>query len=698
MNAMGTIDERERKGARSRAAALRPTNPDLIDQVRESIVVVDLDGRITGWNKASEAIYGWQRSRAEGQAYEAVLGARDWPDAGSLQDLDDEGSRTLELRRKTASGEDVIISARLTLRRDASGAPCEWVEFGVDVTAQRRAELAVEAGQRHYRNVIQAMPASLSVVDFSQARLLALEWMQGVDPDQRRAWLTARTDHVRQLMAATYCRDVNDYTIQLFRPNGLENMLVSIDHFWPSSTIPDYIDWIVSALAGEIDFSREIRQRRADGFEFDALFTSRFAPGTIEQGQFIVTIIDYSEIKRTQEAIRQSEAFYTDMFHGSAFSAWRLDATAARVIYADLHARGVTDFRGEIEQDPTLLPRIMEAIRVVDVNETSVKLFESRDRAEMIGSSISHYWSPDHLEPIIGSLEASFNNIENYRSLARMRTLKGNEIEVLYTRSSSGALRSAGELLLAIVDITDKVRAQGALAEMQATLAHAARVSSLGELTASIAHEVNQPLAAISANGSAALSWLSRSSPDLDKVRVLTEEMIADATRASQVVSHIRSMASPQVGQYSRLCLSALTADALSLLADQLARRDVVAARDLRTGLPDVMGDTVQLQQVVVNLVLNALQAMSDKPGSRVTLRTRAEGEEVVLSVEDNGPGIPTENLDKLFGSFFTTKADGMGIGLAICRTIVEAHGGSISVRNLDRGGASFTVRLPSAP
>jgi C4-dicarboxylate-specific signal transduction histidine kinase len=156
-------------------------------------------------------------------------------------------------------------------------------------------------------------------------------------------------------------------------------------------------------------------------------------------------------------------------------------------------------------------------------------------------------------------------------------------------------------------------------------------------------------------------------------------------------------MASPQVGQHRRLCLSALTADALSLLADQLARREVIAVRDLPAGLPEVMGDTVQLQQVVVNLVLNALQAMGDKLGSRVMLRTRAEGEEVVLIVEDNGPGIPPENLEKLFGSFFTTKADGMGIGLAICRTIVEAHGGSISVHNLDRGGAGFTVRLPSA-
>jgi C4-dicarboxylate-specific signal transduction histidine kinase len=245
--------------------------------------------------------------------------------------------------------------------------------------------------------------------------------------------------------------------------------------------------------------------------------------------------------------------------------------------------------------------------------------------------------------------------------------------------------------------MTDKVQAQNALAEMQATFAHAARVSSLGELTASIAHEVNQPLAAITANGEAALLRLEQPNPDLDRLRGLTEEMISDARRASDVVAHVRSMASPQAGSYRRLSMSLLVEDALTLLGSQLSKCGMVVTRDLKADLPEVMGDAIQLQQVVVNLVLNALHAMAGSHCPRLLIGTAAIGDELAITIDDNGTGIAPENLERLFTSFFTTKSDGMGIGLAICRTIVEAHGGAIAAQNLEGGGARFTVRLPPA-
>ena len=672
----------------SDSAAGAEIEDDLVDLVQESIVVCDAAGAITEWNRASERIYGWSRAEVLGRPFEQILGE---PHGISTDSTPSRLPR--ESRRSTACGKEIIVETRASVRSHASGRPMALIETGIDVTRHRRAALAAEAEQRHYRNVFRAIPAAVWDIDFSKARSIALAWLHNGD-EEPLAWFSARPEKVRELMRATYARDVNEQAIALFGPCARDDLLVSVERYWPDSSIGDFTRWLVSALAGETFFTCETRQRRHDGREFDAVFTASFAPGTVEEGRVVVSIVDHSEVKSSQAAVRESEAFYTDMFNTSAFSAWHLDARETKPIYAELRESGVTDIRAHFAEHPQTLRRLMDAIKVVDVNCTTLQLFEATDRSEMVGGPITRFWLPDRLDALIGSLEASFNDRAIYKSLSRMRTLAGNEIDVLFTRSASSALHSAGQLLLAIVDMTDKVRAQNALAEMQATLAHAARVSSLGELTASIAHEVNQPLAAITANGEAALLRLEHASPELDQLRSLTEEMIADARRASDVVAHIRSMASPQVGQHLPVSLNAIVREALDLVASQLEKCGIAAMTDLKPGLAETLGDAVQLQQVVVNLILNALHAMQPVPSPRLLLRTARVDDTLVLTVEDNGIGIPPDYLARLFDSFFTTKSDGMGIGLAICRTIVEAHGGEIEAENLTSGGARFTVRL----
>lgn len=673
-----------------------PTDTELFDLVADSVIVIGLDGRITGWNRAAEALYGRSSVLAVGSAYEDMLGDQNWPGAPNRRKLKELEPLAREIHRLSAAGKDVIVKVRHVLRRDQDGNPRDWLELGTDLTAQRRGEWMQKASQAHYDNVFEAIPVGVTSVDFSKGRVKILDWLKDVDvsPDE---WLSARPERTRELMESTYLLDINQFTLEMFRTDERTDMLTSVSRFWPDEAIPDYKDWVVAYLAGDHNFSREVKQRKLNGEVFDTWFTTRFAPGTVEQARFIATVMDYTEFKNNEASIRRSEAFYTDMFHGSAFSAWRLDASGAQAIYSELRERGVTDLRGALERDRGLLWRLTEAIRIVDLNETSVNLFEGKSRFDMIGSSITPLWSPREIDALVGGLEATFNDIESYKSTAKMQTLTGREIDVLFTLSWSGARHEAGELLLAVVDMTDKVQAQNALVETQAALAHAARVSSLGELTASIAHEVKQPLAAMTANGGAALVWLSRPVPDLGECRKLIEAMIADAKRASNVVAHVRSMASPQAGKYSRVSLSALVDEAMKLLAVQLQREGIATTIGLCGVLPEVMGDKVQLQQVVVNLVLNASQAMAGMPTPKLRLRTMSKDDDVILTVEDNGPGIPEEDLDKLFGSFFTTKADGMGIGLAICRTIAEAHGGVISAHNLPEGGACFAVRLPRA-
>jgi PAS domain S-box-containing protein len=187
------------------AASNFALDADLLDLVQESLVVFDLDGRIKRWNKASERIYAWSRAQAEGRLFAEILGVHRWPNTEQMLRLGSSQPSWMELRRKTAFGEDVVVTAQLSLRHDASGMPFELVETSVDVTAQRRAESAAEVGQRHYRNVFRAIPASVWDVDFSEARSLVTDWLKSTSADPRRR-LLERPERVRELMRATYVR------------------------------------------------------------------------------------------------------------------------------------------------------------------------------------------------------------------------------------------------------------------------------------------------------------------------------------------------------------------------------------------------------------------------------------------------------------------------------------------------------------
>jgi PAS domain S-box-containing protein len=389
--------------------------------------------------------------------------------------------------------------------------------------------------------------------------------------------------------------------------------------------------------------------------------------------------------------------FYSGIFHASAVSTWHLDGSRARQLYVQLKAQGVTDILAHARTHPDFVPEAMDGLRVVDVNDATLRLFGIADRAQVVGGNVAPFWLPSELSTFMTAIEAAFNNRTEFSAETPMRTFDGRRIDVLFTVTASPESRAAGQTLLSIVDITERVRAQHALVDMQASFAHAARVSSLGELATSIAHEVNQPLAAITTQGEAALRWLDRVAPDLGEVRGLTVRMIADARRASAIIGRIRSMAAPQLAMQRSLSLNTLVHDAMLLMQPELRKRGVNCELALEPDLPDVIGDDVHLQQVLVNLALNAMQAMSETRTPQLCVRTMLDsGGLVRLEMIDNGPGIAEAHLGSLFQSFFTTKPTGMGIGLAICRSIVEAHGGSIDAANGPGGGACLTLLLPA--
>ena len=263
------------------------------------------------------------------------------------------------------------------------------------------------------------------------------------------------------------------------------------------------------------------------------------------------------------------------------------------------------------------------------------------------------------------------------------------------TTNEIGRLASAFDKMLAeLASARDRERLE------QAALARVARQATAGELSAAIAHEVKQPLAAMVAQGNAALRWLGRSTPDLDEARAALQKIVNSGHRASRIVENLRAMFKKDANPYKRVDVNGIIKDVFELTNHEMQRNDVMLQAALSDEpAPYVLGDRVQLQQVFLNLIMNATEAMNAS-SSRKVLGVKTEigkNGEVLITIADSGPGIEADKMEKIFNTFFTTKQAGMGMGLSICRSIVEAHRGRIWASSEAPHGSVFYVELPSA-
>jgi PAS domain S-box-containing protein len=255
------------------------------------------------------------------------------------------------------------------------------------------------------------------------------------------------------------------------------------------------------------------------------------------------------------------------------------------------------------------------------------------------------------------------------------------------------------EYLGAVTDITERIQSEHDLHASHVQLAHAARVSMLGEMAASVAHEVNQPLTAIAANAQAGKRWLARAEPDVGEAAYSFDGIIQASTRAAQVIQRIRALARRAEPEHTTVSLNPLIQETLELLQREFDRSGFVLDTDLAPALPPVHGNRVELQQVLINLIMNAIQAADAagaRPGARrLDVRSATDQGRVCISVRDYGPGIAASDPDTLFTPFFSTKEEGMGLGLSICRSIISQHGGHIGARNA-APGCVFSFDLPA--
>ena len=282
-----------------------------------------------------------------------------------------------------------------------------------------------------------------------------------------------------------------------------------------------------------------------------------------------------------------------------------------------------------------------------------------------------------------------------HRLLMPDGAVKSLHLVVHAVRDKAGVLSFVG----AVMDVTAAKRAEEAVQAAQAELAHVARMTTLGELTAWIAHEVNQPLAGIVTNGTACLQWLGQKDPALDEARSAVADMVSDAQRAGDVILEIRALSRKTAPMRAALDINELIQGVVRLVTREAQAHGAAVRLDLAPVLPAVVGDRVQLQQVVINLVINAIQAMASvtaRPRELSIRSQRNEAGRVLIEVADSGHGIGSNNLEQLFKAFFTTKPAGMGMGLSICRSIIEAHGGNVWATDNTPSGAVFHFTLPA--
>jgi PAS domain S-box-containing protein len=440
-------------------------------------------------------------------------------------------------------------------------------------------------------------------------------------------------------------------------------------------------EWRAACAAGE-PFDKEARLRRADG-EYRRVLL-RAVPRRDQDGNIVKwygTTTDIEDHKRAETALRRSEAYLAEAQRLSLTGSFAWNVSRGEVFWSDEMYR----ILGFDRATKSTLELLFQRIHPEDRAFVQAVL----DRASMDGTDLD-------IEYRLLMPEGSVK----YIHVVGRSTVNDETSSIERAGLDCFGLESAGlEFVGAVMDVTAAKRAAEELHEAQAALAHVTRVTTLGELTASIAHEVNQPLAAVVANCEACLRWLDRKTPDLDAARRSVESVINDGNRASEVIRRVRALAKKTDPQMAPLDINDVVNEVIALVQREVFSHRVSLRTELAPALPEVLADRVQLQQVLINLVINGIEAMqplTDRPRQLVIRSRQDDAHQVLVTVTDSGVGISAENADQLFNPFFTTKSDGLGMGLSICRSIIEAHGGRLSASGNVEPGATFQLALPS--
>ncbi|MCO6416525.1 ATP-binding protein [Siccirubricoccus sp. KC 17139] len=657
---------------------------ELADLVSDSVIVCDLQGVIRYWNAASETLYGWPAMAAVGRGI-AEFSPSSSLEAEHWRRLLREGHWHGPIRRRTSKGSQVTALVRRVVRHDHAAQPVEIVEYG------RSGAIGIAGADVGTLAHLHASGAACWELDTSgaSAAVAAL------------AISGHRSAAFDDLLATTRIVDVNQRAVRLFGGNASREHMIGqpLASFWPRESGCDLARILLELAARRPPEIVEKRLPEATGLLRDAALTAWRPVGRGRTDTVFLMIHGATGDDRTAWELQASEERYRKLIHNMPTALWQIDARATGEIFDRLKGEGLTDIEAFLDQHPELIELGKDIIRITDVNHKAVSLFQSRNAAELLGPV--RYLFAATPEAAKRVMVAHFEGRRNYTEQARILTFGGELRDVLICVTFPMPPEQLDTTFLTIEDITERLRIEAQLRQHQADHAQAARISTLAELATSIAHEVKQPLSAIVTNAETSLRWLSREPVNTEKLRQLTGRIISSARRASDIIQHVRSMA--QSGEWERVALDLrdVVEEALLFVHHDIESKHIELTIAADPARPKILGNRVQLQQVIVNLVVNGIQALCDARSAerRIQICLDADvGNALRFFIRDSGPGIALQDLERVFESFFTTKIEGMGIGLAVCHSIISAHGGRIEASNHPGGGACFRFWLPGAP
>jgi PAS domain S-box-containing protein len=526
----------------------------------------------------------------------------------------------VEFRLRRADGEYRWIFSRRVPLRDENGKVIKWYSAAYDIEEQKRAMAAL---RRSEAELAKAERELRLIVDTIPA------------------------------MVTTYRADGTlDFVNQTWRRYTAYAPEVYTHERWKLIIHPDDLPTVAGAwavhLAAKTPFRTEQRVQRADG-SYRWCLTSR-VPLLDESGEVIRwygASYDIDDQKQALAALQRSQAYLDEAQRLSltGWIGWRV--ADGEITWSDA-AYGILGIDRSVRPTTELILSLIHP----DDRELVARQIERATRGEDEYDYEHRLLAPD-------------GSIRHIRVRAHRMTHEWGEEEIVG----------------AVMDVTAAREAETALQSAQAKLAHVTRVTTLGEMSASIAHEVNQPLAAIAADGAASMRWLQRGAPDVGEAMHALRRIVGEADRASRVIRRIRDLAKKVDIEMVPLDINGVVEEAATFVQREATSRRVALRLQLAPGLPRARGDRIQLQQVIINLVINGVQAMEQVTDHPRVLTIRTEAAErggVLVAVQDAGVGVAPENMARLFGAFYTTKPSGMGMGLSICRSIVEAHGGRV--------------------
>jgi len=666
--------------------AARASEPDVADFASESVIIFDIEGAVHYWNPASEALYGWPALTMIGRGI-GHLSTRSENEREHWRMLLQEGTWQGVVSRRTPSGIHIAVDIRQYVRFAQDGTPRDVIEYG----RQSLSEGAIEGADWHIPD--RLMAASWEIDVSASAPLIAAIARQrnevGVDNE---AQLNAR---YTELVKAARIVNVNERTVRLVGGNRGRDLMIGqpVAGFWPLESRATLGELIVDAMTGEIEDATYRQQMPSDGILRDPLVT---VWRTETPGRIYAAVNGTVDDDRSYIYLRASEARYRKLVNHMPIALWQVDASHMGRIYNDIRAMGVTDFAAYLDEHPDLVELAATTVRVTDINRAAIQMFGGNSPLDLM-RPVGYLFTVNRAA-LRNVMIGRFNGQEGHAEVTKVQTFDGRLLDVRMSVTYPKILAELDVTIFSFEDVTERLSMEAELRQLQADFTHAARISTLGELTTSIAHEINQPLAAIVTNAETSLRWLSRDDPNVEKVKALTARIAASGRRASDIVQHIRGMASKRQPERSAIDLNEIVQESLIFIRHEIESQSIAITTNLARALPHTMGDRIQLQQVVVNLLINSVQAVeAQAKGKReICIGTQlTEDGALAFTLRDTGPGIRPDDIDRIFEGFFTTKEAGMGIGLAICQSIIAEHGGSITASNHPDGGAQFRFVIP---